>query len=257
MQRMKKIGLILLISFHTWAQKQDPSVLFLRYFSNQNQRIEIKRDTLWVYWFEAADEKNPLEFRDTSAIDLRQIAEVKIIKGKNAVGQRGIGLQIYPFEARNENRKTSSQTIEAQKLNQTNVASVAQKLQGQASGVVVGNDNSPGGGAMVRIRGIGSINANSPLYVVDGVALQGNINSINPNDISSVQVLKDPSQTAMYGVRGANGVIVINTIKGLPEKFDLSPLTVLPLTIWSWGPISSEMHQKRAEKAMRTWLLGK
>ena len=145
---MKKLGLLLLISFHSWAQTQDPSVLFLRYFSNQNQRIEIKRDTLWVYWFEAADEKNPLEFRDTSAIDLRQIAEVKIIKGKNAAGQRGIGLQIDPFEARNEDRNALSQTIDAQKLNQTNVSSVAQKLQGQASGVVVGNDNSPGGGAM-------------------------------------------------------------------------------------------------------------
>lgn len=231
---MKKLGLLLLISFHSWAQTQDPSVLFLRYFSNQNQRIEIKRDTLWVYWFEAADEKNPLEFRDTSAIDLRQIAEVKIIKGKNAAGQRGIGLQIYPFEARNEDRNALNQTIDAQKLNQTNVSSVAQKLQGQASGVVVGNDNSPGGGAMVRIRGIGSINANSPLYVVDGVALQGNINSINPNDISSVQVLKDPSQTAMFGVRGANGVIVITTLGNTGHANKIPQNIILPLTIWHW-----------------------
>ncbi len=231
---MKKLGLLLLISFHSWAQTQDPSVLFLRYFSNQNQRIGIKQDTLWVYWYEAKDEKNPLEFRDTSAIDLRQIAKVKIIKGKNAAGQRGIGLQIYPFEARNEDRNALNQTIDAQKLNQTNVSSVAQKLQGQASGVVVGNDNSPGGGAMVRIRGIGSINANSPLYVVDGVALQGNINSINPNDIASVQVLKDPSQTALYGVRGANGVIVISTLRNAENVNKIPKNILLPLTIWHW-----------------------
>ena len=236
---MKKLGLLLLISFHSWAQTQDPSALLLRYFSNQNQRIEIKRDTLWVYWYEAKDEKNPLEFRDTSAIDLQQIAEVKIIKGKNAAGQRGIGLQIYPFETRNELRNASSQAINTQKLNQTNVASVAQKLQGQASGVVVGNDNSPGGGAMVRIRGIGSINANSPLYVVDGVALQGNINSINPNDISSVQVLKDPSQTAMYGVRGANGVIVITTLRNTENANKIPQNIMLPLTVWHW-----DIHRK-------------
>lgn len=254
---MRKISFLLFISWQAWAQTQDPSAQLVRYFSNQNQRIEIKRDTLWVYWFEAANEKNPLEFRDTSAINLRQIAAVKIIKGKNAAGQRGIGLQIYPFETRNEGRYASSQTIDAQKLNQTNAASVAQKLQGQASGVAIGNDNSPGGGAMVRIRGIGSINANSPLYVIDGVPLQGNLNAINPNDIASVQVLKDPSQTAFYGVRGANGVIVISTIKGQTEKIDLPPLTVLPLTIWSWGPIRSEMQQKRTQKAIRTWLLGK
>jgi TonB-dependent SusC/RagA subfamily outer membrane receptor len=89
---------------------------------------------------------------------------------------------------------------------------------------------------------------------VDGVALQGNINSINPNDISSVQVLKDPSQTAMYGVRGANGVIVISTNKGQEPKTSLPTLTVLPVTIWSWGNLSTEMRKNKSEKAIKIWL---
>ena len=93
-------------------------------------------------------------------------------------------------------------------------ASVTQMLQGRASGVTVGNDNSPGGGTMVRIRGFGSINNNSPLYVIDGVPTQGTLNQINPNDIESMQVLKDASAASIYGARAANGVIIITTKKG-------------------------------------------
>ena len=84
----------------------------------------------------------------------------------------------------------------------------------QDSGVIVGNDNSPGGGAMVRIRGFGTINNNSPLYVVDGVPTQGTLNQLNSYDIESMQVLKDASATAIYGARGANGVVLITTKKG-------------------------------------------
>ncbi|MBP6055002.1 MAG: TonB-dependent receptor plug domain-containing protein [Cytophagaceae bacterium] len=254
---MKKIGLLLLITCQAWAQTNEPSALFIRYFSGPNQQLEIKHDTLWVYWYEAADKQNPLEFRDTSAVDLRQIADVKIIKGRNLEGKKGIGIQIYPKMNPVEKRYSHTIEIDAQKLSQTNTASVTQKLQGQAAGVTIGNDNSPGGGTMVRIRGIGSINANSPLYVVDGVPLQGNINSINPNDIASVQVLKDPSQTALYGVRGANGVIVINTNKGQEQKWDFTQSTVLPLTLWSWGSMSAEMQKTKAAKRIISWLKGK
>lgn len=93
-------------------------------------------------------------------------------------------------------------------------ASVTQMLQGRASGVTVGNDNSPGGGTMVRVRGFGSINNNSPLYVIDGVPTQGTLNQINPNDIESMQVLKDASAASIYGARAANGVVIITTKRG-------------------------------------------
>ncbi|MEY3193303.1 MAG: hypothetical protein RI982_1080 [Bacteroidota bacterium] len=104
--------------------------------------------------------------------------------------------------------------VSARDLQATPTASVAQMLQGKASGVVVGNDNSPGGGTMVRIRGFGTINNNSPLYVIDGVPTQGNLNQINPYDIESMQVLKDASAASIYGSRAANGVIIITTKKG-------------------------------------------
>jgi len=106
-------------------------------------------------------------------------------------------------------------TVKSDKLMDMPVANVSQALQGKVAGVDVNvNSNAPGAGAKVRVRGIGSINSNiDPLYVVDGViGVDGN--SINPNDIASLEVLKDASSTAIFGARGANGVIIITTKRG-------------------------------------------
>lgn len=104
--------------------------------------------------------------------------------------------------------------VSSKELTAVPSASVTQMLQGRAAGVTVGNDNSPGGGTMVRVRGFGSINNNSPLYVIDGVPTQGTLNQINPNDIESMQVLKDASAASIYGARAANGVVIITTKRG-------------------------------------------
>ena len=104
--------------------------------------------------------------------------------------------------------------VTAKELTALPTASATQMLQGRAAGVTVGNDNSPGGGTMVRIRGFGSINNNSPLYVIDGVPTQGTLNQINPNDIESMQILKDASAASIYGARAANGVVIITTKRG-------------------------------------------
>lgn len=126
-------------------------------------------------------------------------------------------------------------TVNAERANVGVIANANQLLAGRAAGVqVTSNNGEPGGGAQVRIRGGTSITAsNEPLYVVDGVPLQndnavasgvaiGNsaalarspLNSINPNDIASITILKDASATAIYGSRGANGVVLIETKKG-------------------------------------------
>ena len=105
--------------------------------------------------------------------------------------------------------------VKAEQLMDRPVPNVTQALQGKVAGVDVSvNSNAPGAGAKVRVRGLGSINSSlDPLYVVDGVAgVDGN--SINPNDIASLEVLKDASSTAIYGARGANGVIMITTKRG-------------------------------------------
>ncbi|MFT3750130.1 MAG: TonB-dependent receptor [Agriterribacter sp.] len=105
--------------------------------------------------------------------------------------------------------------VKADKLMDMPVPNITQALQGKVAGVDVSvNSNAPGAGAKVRVRGLGSINSSlDPLYVVDGVAgVDGN--SLNPNDIASIEVLKDASSTAIYGARGANGVIMITTKRG-------------------------------------------
>jgi TonB-linked SusC/RagA family outer membrane protein len=89
----------------------------------------------------------------------------------------------------------------------------ASQLQGRASGVTVVQNGIPGAGATVRIRGLGSFNNNNPLYVIDGVQ-SGSISGLNPNDIESMQVLKDAASGSIYGVRGSNGVIIVTTKKG-------------------------------------------
>ncbi|NEU09895.1 TonB-dependent receptor [Flavihumibacter sp. R14] len=95
------------------------------------------------------------------------------------------------------------------------------QLQGRAAGVTVVQNGVPGSASTVRIRGIGSFNNNSPLYVVDGVQT-GNINGLNPNDIESMQVLKDAASGSIYGVEGSNGVIVITTKQGKKSGLNMA-----------------------------------
>jgi TonB-dependent starch-binding outer membrane protein SusC len=119
----------------------------------------------------------------------------------------------------------SVSSINAATIEKVPVISATQALQGRASGVqIINNDGAPGGNISVLIRGIGSLasNGNNPLYVVDGYPTTGGINNINPSDIASIDVLKDASATAVYGIRAANGVIIITTKKGLKNRVQVS-----------------------------------
>ncbi|TPE43456.1 SusC/RagA family TonB-linked outer membrane protein [Pontibacter mangrovi] len=113
-------------------------------------------------------------------------------------------------------------SLKGGELNKAPASSVDQLLQGKIAGVqVVAPSGEPGAGATVRIRGISSINgSNSPLVVVDGFPWgdAGNLKQINPEDIESIEVLKDASAAAIYGSRGANGVILVTTKKGREGK---------------------------------------
>lgn len=107
-------------------------------------------------------------------------------------------------------------SISSNALREVPATSAPQMLQGRAAGVdVVHAGNKPGSGVTVRVRGRRSFNAgNDPLYVVDGIPISGGFNDINPDDIESIDVLKDASATAIYGSRGANGVVLVTTKRG-------------------------------------------
>lgn len=95
------------------------------------------------------------------------------------------------------------------------ITTVQEALQGRVSGVNIVSDGLPGGSTKIRIRGANSINkSNDPLYVVDGLVRESGLDGINPEDIASMQILKDASSTAIYGSRGANGVVIITTKRG-------------------------------------------
>lgn len=135
--------------------------------------------------------------------------------------------------ARRKDITGSVASVKARDFNQGVLTAPDQLIQGKVAGVqVINNTGAPGGATTVRIRGISSIRSgNQPLFVVDGVPLAGSaapglgtslgsapgdnpLNFINPNDIASMEVLKDASATAIYGSRGANGVVIINTKRG-------------------------------------------
>lgn len=91
-------------------------------------------------------------------------------------------------------------------------------LQGRVAGVNISANGNPSGAATVRIRGIGTLNNNDPLYIIDGVPTKGGMHELNSNDIESMQVLKDASSASIYGSRAANGVIIITTKQGKQGK---------------------------------------
>ncbi len=106
-------------------------------------------------------------------------------------------------------------SVDEKVLKERPVTNVNSAIQGRVSGVLVqNNDPRPGGGSTIKIRGNNSIQFGAnPIYVVDGLVIEGAFNTINPDDIASVDILKDASATALYGSRGANGVVLITTKK--------------------------------------------
>ena len=174
-----------------------------------------------------ANESVALEFSSvgftTQTIPVGNRTEINITLEKSIAGLDQV--VVVGYGTRRKSDLTGAVgSVRASQLQERPASSLNQALTGRISGVQVNsNSGRPGGRTNIRIRGFSSINSsNNPLYVIDGVMLpQGNqtqasqaIDYINPNDIASVEVLKDASSTAIYGARGANGVILITTKRG-------------------------------------------
>lgn len=118
----------------------------------------------------------------------------------------------------------SAQSVDAKQMELRPVSSATKALEGHVSGVqMTAGSGQPGSSPKIRVRGFGSINADSnPLYVVDGIPYDGELSNINPSDIESMTVLKDASAGALYGARGANGVVMITTKRGKEGKANVT-----------------------------------
>jgi TonB-linked SusC/RagA family outer membrane protein len=142
---------------------------------------------------------NQTEINLTLADDTSDLDEFVVV---------GYGLQ------RKSDLTGSISSIKSKEINRLPVSNVTQALQGRVSGVQVTSlSGAPGAGTTIRIRGVGTLNNSNPLFVVDGMLLD-DIDFLNPNDVESMEVLKDASATAIYGSRGANGVVIVSTKQG-------------------------------------------
>ena len=113
-------------------------------------------------------------------------------------------------------------TVNVEELAKQNENNPMKALQGRVPGMNITADGNPSGAATVRIRGIGTLNNNDPLYIIDGVPTKAGMHELNGNDIESIQVLKDAASASIYGSRAANGVIIITTKKGKEGKVKIN-----------------------------------
>jgi len=172
-----------------------------------NYKISVPSDGGVLVFTYIGMEQQEIEIGSKSVVDVQMKADVEQLSEVVVVGYGQTTKQAF---------SGSLKTVDPDKISRKSVSNISQGLAGEVAGVnVVNTSGQPGTEATVRIRGIGSVNGNSdPLYVLDGVPYFGSINAINPNDIESTTILKDATATAIYGSRGANGVILINTKKG-------------------------------------------
>ena len=151
------------------------------------------------------------------AVGNRSVVDVKMgvdLKTLNEVIVVGYGTQ------KKSQLTGAISSVSAKQIGELPITNAQQALQGRAAGVDVNQAGSkPGATPQIRIRGRRSFSgSNDPLFVVDGIPLSGGIEDINPNDIASMEILKDASSTAIYGSRGSNGVVIITTKRGTPGK---------------------------------------
>lgn len=149
----------------------------------------------------------------TKEIEVSAQTEINVVLEEDAVQLSEVVAIGYAIQKKKDLTGAVS-TVKLDELLTEPVAGVDQMMQGHMAGVNVVSDKSPGGGVAVRIRGYSTVRNNDPLYIIDGVPVESGINLINPNDIESLQVLKDASSASIYGSRAANGVVIITTKKG-------------------------------------------
>ena len=200
-----------------------------------------KQATLVVSYVGYITEKVRVNGRENIAITLKEdnttLNDIVVI---------GYGTQ------RREAVTGSVANIGGEKLNQVAATNAAQALQGRVAGVLMTQTSSkPGAEMQIRIRGQRSLSAsNDPLIVLDGIPFMGQLSDINPSDIKSMDILKDASATAIYGSRGANGVIIITTVKGsqgTPAKVTYNGYVSFKTVFHKYpmmdGPAFSKMRQ--------------
>lgn len=180
-----------------------------------NYRITVDSKATTLLFTSASFISYEAAINGRTVIDVELIVEVKVIDEVVVVGYSTI---------KRKDLTGSVSSISSKQLKDFPLSSAAEALQGKLAGVqLISTEGAPGAEILVRVRGGGSITQdNSPLYIVDGVQVENALSVLSPQDIASIDVLKDASTTAIYGARGANGVVIITTKGGKNGKTQVS-----------------------------------
>jgi TonB-linked SusC/RagA family outer membrane protein len=172
-----------------------------------NFKVNVKDDAAVLVFSAVGFEKQEIPVGNRSTINITLVTDQKSLNEVVVVG--------YGTQKKSQMTGAISQ-VTAKQITEMPLTNLGQALQGRAAGVDVSQSGSkPGAAPRILIRGRRSFNAgNDPLYVVDGIPLSAGYEDINPNDIQSLEVLKDATATAIYGARGANGVVLVTTKRG-------------------------------------------
>ena len=186
------------------STETDENGKFLITVPNSNATLEFSADEFV---------RQSVALAGKTSVDVKMDKDIKTLDKMVVVG----------YGTSKKSNLTGSVTqVDSKQLENTADVSIEKALQGKAAGVYVAqNSGAPGKDATVRIRGVGTINNSGPLYVVDGVPT-GSISDLSPNDIASISILKDAPAAAIYGSRGANGVVLVTTKKGKEGKSEIT-----------------------------------
>ena len=172
----------------------------------------------------------------------RSVIDIELVPVNNELNE----VVVIGYQSQKRGKVTGSiTTVKKQVFQSSPIGNISQTLQGSAPGVNVTTNSMPGTDAQIRIRGLGTINNNNPLWVIDGVPRTSGFNEINPADVQSITVLKDAASTAIYGARGANGVILVTTIQGKKSqapKVDFSARAGFAKATSSYKLLNVEEH---------------
>ena len=172
--------------------------------SDGNYQISVKGDNAVLLFSFIGYFTQSIAVANRSVIDINLILDVEVLSELVVVG--------YGTQKRAEVTGAIA-SVGADEIAQVPIPSAEQALQGRAAGVTVISNGTPGAAPIIRIRGLGTVNDNSPLIVIDGI-VGASLADLSPGDIESMDVLKDASTTAIYGALGSNGVILVTTKKG-------------------------------------------
>lgn len=220
-RRLTSLGLLAFLGLGTMAFAQVTGVVNdANNFPESDVEVTVKGTDKVAYTDENGNFNIDAKVGDTLVINGKEFKVTSTNLGALKYSTEDVSLEEVVVTGYGEvSRETFVGTgtkVDGDVLKRKSSSNVSQALAGEVAGVrVITNSGQPGADATIRVRGFGSVNGSrSPLYVVDGSPYTGNISAINPEDIANLTVLKDATATAIYGARGANGVVVITTKRG-------------------------------------------